>query len=62
MIRFEDDSLRYLTVRESARVQGFPDDYEFAGARSTAMRHIGNAVAVGVARQVGERLRSILEV
>jgi DNA (cytosine-5)-methyltransferase 1 len=60
MIRFEDDSLRYLTVRESARVQGFPDDYEFAGARSTAMRHIGNAVSVGVARKIGTRLRDIL--
>lgn len=62
MIRFEDDSLRYLTVRESARVQGFPDDYEFTGARSIAMRHIGNAVAVGVAKQVGERLRTILSI
>ncbi|MEV6894271.1 DNA (cytosine-5-)-methyltransferase [Kribbella sp. NPDC051137] len=62
MIRFRDDSLRYLSVRESARVQGFPDDYQFTGARSTAMRHIGNAVAVGVARQVGERLRAVLSI
>ena len=62
MIRFEDDSLRYLTVREAARVQGFPDDYGFEGARGTAMHQIGNAVAVGVARQVGERLRSILSI
>lgn len=62
MIRFQDDSLRYLTVRESARVQGFPDDYELVGARSTAMRHIGNAVAVGVARRVGSDLRELLDV
>lgn len=60
MIRFRDGSLRYMTVRESARIQGFPDWYEFAGARSHAMRHIGNAVAVPVARAVGEQARTIV--
>lgn len=58
MIRFPDDALRYLTVRESARIQTFPDDYEFVTARSHAMRHIGNAVAVDVAEAVGRHLRS----
>ena len=53
MIRFHDDALRYMTTREAARVQGFPDWYEFTGARSHAMRHIGNAVAVRVAQAVG---------
>lgn len=59
MIRFTDGSLRYMTTREAARVQGFPDWYEFTGARSHAMRHIGNAVAVRVAQAVGERLRTL---
>jgi DNA (cytosine-5)-methyltransferase 1 len=59
MVRFHDDSLRYMTTREAARVQGFPDWYEFTGARSHAMRHIGNAVAVRVAQAVGERLRTL---
>ncbi|MGH8907485.1 MAG: DNA cytosine methyltransferase [Egibacteraceae bacterium] len=57
MLRHDDGSLRYFTVRESARVQTFPDHYEFVGARSHAMRHIGNAVAVEVGRAVGEHLR-----
>jgi DNA (cytosine-5)-methyltransferase 1 len=59
MIKFRDGSLRYMTTREAARVQGFPDWYEFTGARSLAMRHIGNAVAVAVAQAVGERLRQL---
>jgi DNA (cytosine-5)-methyltransferase 1 len=59
MIRWRDGSVRYMTTRESARLQGFPDWYEFTGARSHAMRHIGNAVAVPVARAVGEQLRKL---
>jgi DNA (cytosine-5)-methyltransferase 1 len=57
MIRFADGSLRYMTVRESARLQTFPDDYEFRGARSHAMRHIGNAVPVELAKAIGSHMR-----
>jgi DNA (cytosine-5)-methyltransferase 1 len=57
MIRFHDGTLRYMTVRESARIQTFPDDYEFIGARSHAMRHIGNAVPVQLAREIGLHMR-----
>jgi DNA (cytosine-5)-methyltransferase 1 len=57
MIRFHDGDLRYMTVRESARIQTFPDDYEFLGARSHAMRHIGNAVPVQLATQIGLHMR-----
>lgn len=52
MIRYEDGSLRYMSVREAARVQTFPDGYEFSGAWSEGMRQIGNAVPVDLARQV----------
>ncbi|CAO5258025.1 DNA (cytosine-5)-methyltransferase 1 [Frankia sp. AgKG'84/4] len=57
MIRFDDGSLRYLTVRESARLQGFPDDYEFPISRSRSMGAIGNAVATPVAKLLAERFR-----
>jgi DNA (cytosine-5)-methyltransferase 1 len=56
MIRFPDATLRYLTVREAARVQGFPDTYEFPGSRSRVMGVIGNAVAVTVAETIGRSL------
>ncbi len=53
MIRFEDDSVRYFTIRESARIQTFPDNYVLEGAWGEAMRQLGNAVPVELARNVG---------
>lgn len=53
MIRYEDDSIRYFTVRESARIQTFPDSYVLEGAWGEAMRQLGNAVPVELARHVG---------
>jgi DNA (cytosine-5)-methyltransferase 1 len=47
-----DGTVRYFTVRESARLQTFPDDYVLHGAWSEAMRQLGNAVPVLLAETV----------
>tara|TARA_R110001599_G_scaffold187843_3_gene382261 strand:+ start:506 stop:1702 length:1197 start_codon:yes stop_codon:yes gene_type:complete len=54
MLRRADGSVRYFTTREAARIQTFPDDFEFHGAWSECMRQLGNAVPVELARVVGE--------
>lgn len=47
-----DGSVRYFSVRESARLQAFPDTYELHGAWGEAMRQLGNAVPVTLAQQM----------
>lgn len=55
-----DGTVRYFTVRESARLQTFPDGYVFHGSWSETMRQLGNAVPVSLAHllasTVAERL------
>lgn len=52
MLRRHDDSVRYFTVRESARIQTFPDDFIFDGSWTETMRQLGNAVPVKLASAV----------
>lgn len=51
MVRL-DGSVRYFSVRESARLQAFPDTYELHGSWSEAMRQLGNAVPVTLGQQM----------
>lgn len=53
MLAHPDGTVRYFTVRESARLQTFPDDYVFRGSWSETMRQLGNAVPVKLAYIVG---------
>ncbi|MEI7733340.1 MAG: DNA cytosine methyltransferase, partial [Verrucomicrobiota bacterium] len=48
-----DGTVRYFTVRESARIQTFPDWYHFPSSWTESMRQIGNAVPVTLARIIG---------
>ncbi|MBD8504964.1 DNA cytosine methyltransferase [Hoyosella sp. G463] len=61
MLRRSDGSVRYFTVRESARIQTFPDGYELHGSWGEAMRQLGNAVPVLLAQTVAASVRTHLE-
>lgn len=51
---------RPLTIREYARIQTFPDEWEFAGSASSQYKQIGNAVPVNLGYHVGLAIRAIL--
>jgi DNA (cytosine-5)-methyltransferase 1 len=61
MLAFRDGSVRYFTVRESARLQTFPDWYVFQSSWTESMRQIGNAVPVKLATVIGASVAHILE-
>lgn len=51
-----------LTLRMVARIQGFPDSWQFFGKKTTAYQQVGNAFPPPVARAVAKNLRIALEV
>ena len=61
MLRRPDQSVRYFSVRESARLQTFPDDFIFQGTWTETMRQLGNAVPVTLAQAVATNIRSHLQ-
>jgi len=61
MLALDDGRLRYYSVRESARIQTFPDTYRFHGSWTENMRQIGNAVPVRLATMIGRSVSEHIE-
>lgn len=61
MLMRPNRTVRYFTVRESARLQTFPDDYELHGSWTEAMRQLGNAVPVELARVIASDVADRLQ-
>jgi DNA (cytosine-5)-methyltransferase 1 len=51
-----------LTVRMVARIQGFPDEWEFSGRKTAAYRQVGNAFPPPVAHAVATKVREAISV
>jgi len=60
-IRRPGEAMRRLTWKECAALQGFPEKWQFVGARDARFRLIGNAVQTDMARALGRKLIEALE-
>ncbi|MGY5102007.1 DNA cytosine methyltransferase [Streptomyces sp. 900105245] len=58
---FDGSGYRYMTVRETARVMTFPDDWSLAGPRGEKMRQLGNAVPVKLGETFARAVRAALD-
>lgn len=58
--RCHPEETRPFTVREYARIQTFPDDWDFVGSVSQQYKQIGNAVPVNFAKEVGHSIINFL--
>ena len=52
---------RPFTVRENARCQSFPDDWQFCGSIGQQYKQVGNAVPVNLSYEIALKIKEALE-
>ena len=50
---------RVMTPRELARLQSFPDDFQFKGSKSSMLIQLGNAVPCGLSRAIAKEIKNL---
>ncbi|HEY5721503.1 MAG TPA: DNA cytosine methyltransferase [Allosphingosinicella sp.] len=60
MLVQSDNSVRYFTVREMARLQGFPDEFIATGSWRHVTRQLGNAVPAEIGEAIGSYIAGII--
>lgn len=58
--RCHPEETRPLNIREYARIQSFPDEWEFTGSTAAIYKQIGNAVPVNMAFHIGQAVEAML--
>lgn len=61
LVKYNDNKIRRLTIKELKRIQTFPDDYDFSGTNKDIIIQIGNAVACRFAYHLGKYIIKILQ-
>jgi DNA (cytosine-5)-methyltransferase 1 len=59
-IHYDSEQSRTISVREAARLQSFPDGFEFIGSMNPAFRQIGNAVPPLLAKAIADTIHKQL--
>lgn len=59
-IHYDSDQARTISVREAARLQSFPDGFQFCGTMNPAFRQIGNAVPPLIAQALARKMLATL--
>ena len=60
-IHYDSDQARVISAREAARLQSFPDSFEFTPSMAGAFRQIGNSVPPLMAFALAQKIKNLLE-